>query len=218
MDISAITFVLELIGTAAFAISGVIVARESEMDLLGAIVLGLATAVGGGMIRDTVLGHLPPNALVNPVYGTVAVAACVIMFCILYFYGNSHEESPFYQYTLELADCIGLAIFAVVGVQATLVTLHSDNAVLAVFTGVITAVGGGMIRDVLAGQVPFILKEKIYAVAALAGSCLYFALIDLQLVDPAVAIALSVAATMIIRLLSLKFGWNLPRLKKNSKG
>lgn len=169
------------------------------------------------MIRDIVLGHLPPSALVNPIYGAVAIAACIIIFCLLYFYGNSHEDSAVYQTVLEFADCIGLAIFAVVGVQATLVSTHFDNAVLAVFTGVITAVGGGMIRDVLAGQVPFILKEKIYAVAALAGSYLYFLLIDLQLVDPAVAIALSVATTMIIRLLSLKFGWNLPRLKKSIK-
>ena len=153
MDYQSIaTFIMEMAGTVAFAASGAMVGVERNMDIFGVSVLGVATAVGGGMIRDIVLGVIPPAVFRNPVYALVSVLASCIVFFIFYFKRElleGHRRETYDKFMLVL-DSVGLGIFTVVGVNAGIRQGHMDNAFLLVFLGTITGVGGGLLRDMMA--------------------------------------------------------------------
>ena len=152
MDYQSIaTFIMEMAGTVAFAASGAMVGVERNMDIFGVSVLGVATAVGGGMIRDIVLGVIPPAVFRNPVYALVSVLASCIVFFIFYFKRElleGHRRETYDKFMLVL-DSVGLGIFTVVGVNAGIRQGHMDNAFLLVFLGTITGVGGGLLRDMM---------------------------------------------------------------------
>ena len=159
MDYQSIaTFIMEMAGTVAFAASGAMVGVERNMDIFGVSVLGVATAVGGGMIRDIVLGVIPPAVFRNPVYALVSVLASCIVFFIFYFKRElleGHRRETYDKFMLVL-DSVGLGIFTVVGVNAGIRQGHMDNAFLLVFLGTITGVGGGLLRDMMASVPPYI--------------------------------------------------------------
>ena len=155
-----ILFVLEILGTVAFAISGACVAIEKKMDIFGVAILGLTTAVGGGIVRDVLLGVIPPAAFQHPVYSLLALLTSVIVF-LPKVRGLAGKEK---NLLLFLIDTIGLAIFTVVGVQAG---MQYDNRYLAIFVGVITGVGGGVMRDVFAGNRPYIFIKHFYSTCIL---------------------------------------------------
>ena len=214
MNIDNIYFVLEIIGTVAFAVTGVIVAFDEKMDALGAVVLGLVTAVGGGILRDIILGYLPPAAFRVPLFSIIALVTSAVSFVIAYFVGRRiREHNTRWFGILNIFDSIGLAAFTVGGVNAAHACGFAENSFLCIFVGVLTAVGGGVLRDIMAGRVPGILKKRVYAIAAIIGACIYQGLFELTDISKPLIIVTGISSVLIIRLLATIFNWNLPSLK-----
>lgn len=210
-----ITFILEIIGTVAFAASGAMVGVERKMDIFGVSVLGIVTAVGGGMIRDIVMGFTPPAVFRNPIYAVVATITSCIVFLSLYLHKgelNQKKKIKFDQMLLVM-DTIGLGIFTVVGVNAGLQNGYRGYTFLLVFVGTITGVGGGLLRDMMADVPPYIFVKHVYACASLVGaiSCV---IID-SLFGNVTAMILGSLVVIMIRYFAARYHWNLPRMNKN---
>lgn len=218
MRLYSLLFLLEMVGNAAFAISGVMVARDHHMDLFGAVLLGCTTACGGGVIRDLLLGQIPPAMFVNPVYVIVAFVISAIAFTIEYICKVNGTVTSRLDKTkgatdrvLNAADSIGLAAFVVVGYQAAAKAGYASNGFLCIFVGVITGIGGGIMRDMLAGQMPLIMRKRVYGVAAIAGGIIYYICVRCGAAIAAASIV-SIAATILLRFLAIHRRWNLPSL------
>lgn len=210
-----IIFIMELIGTVAFASSGALTAFKQDMDIFGVNVLAIITAVGGGVIRDIVIGRIPPVMFQKPVYAIVAMITCNLLFLV--FYCNRRLlENHFivtYEKLMLILDAIGLGIFTVTGVSTGMASEYHSNTFLMLFLGVITGVGGGVMRDILAIQKPYILVKHVYACASLAGAILCTLLWSIGSLP---AMCIGAGAVVVIRVLAMVFRWNLPRLKQNA--
>ena len=200
--------VLELIGTVAFAASGALIAMRKHMDLLGVIVLGVVTAIGGGILRDLILGITPPLAFRDPTCAIVAIATAIVLFIPWVRHRLMHNGRLF-DGVLLVMDSVGLGVFTVMGIWNALSFSPDRSTFLLVFVGVLTGVGGGVIRDVLAGDMPYILVKHIYACASLLGA-ITCALLWRCLPQYA-AMLIAIVLVLVIRLLSAYFRWNLPR-------
>lgn len=202
--------ILELIGTVAFAASGALIAMKKHMDLLGIIVLGVVTAIGGGILRDLILGITPPLSFRDPTCALVAVGTSVLLFIPYIRRPLMHKERLF-DISLLIMDSVGLGVFTVMGIWNALLFDPERSTFLLVFVGVLTGVGGGVLRDILAGQTPYILVKHIYACASIAGavSC---ALLR-HLLPAYAAMLIGIALVLTIRLLAAHFHWNLPSVK-----
>ena len=212
MSIDKVFFIFEIIGTVAFAITGVITAIEKRLDIFGAVVLGTVTAVGGGMVRDILLGYLPPAAFRHPVYTVTAIATSLAVFIIAYFFGKRIKlHFNVYSQIINVFDAIGLAVFTVAGINSAAACGFGENSFLSIFVGMMTGVGGGVMRDMMAGEEPYIFVKHIYACASLVGGicCVWLYRSIGRL--PAVFIAAFVV--MAIRFLAAHFRWNLPHPK-----
>lgn len=200
--------ILELIGTVAFSISGAMTAIQKRMDIFGVIILGLTTAVGGGIIRDLILGITPPATFQNPIYATTAIITAIVVFLPVVQW-MFHRYQRAYDILMLTMDSLGLGIFTVIGVQAAFSQSGSYSMFLMAFVGVITGVGGGVIRDMMAGNTPYIFVKHIYACASLAGaiSCVLL----WNLLGGAAAMAIGTILVVIIRFLSAHFRWSLPK-------
>lgn len=207
-----VVFILEVIGTVAFAVSGALVGIQKSMDIFGVCVLGVITAVGGGAVRDIVVGIIPPNVFRNPVYATVAVLVSCLVFGVMYFRQSlsSKRLGKLYDGAMMLMDAVGLGIFTVVGVNAGLQQGYGDNAFLLIFTGTVTGVGGGLLRDVMAGVPPYIFVRHIYACASIAGAVACTALYSVT--GMTAAMFAGVMLVLVIRCLASRYRWNLPRI------
>lgn len=206
-----LTFVLEMIGTVAFALSGAMVAIQKRLDLLGILVLGITTAVGGGMIRDLIIGIHPPMMFVKPVYVVVSAIFILILFLIIKVNHSSPKflESALYEILFNLMDAIGLGVFTVVGVNSVMNNDMNHMLFLKIFLGVITGVGGGLIRDMMANETPGILRKHVYACASIVGAVCYIILYDW--LRSGTAMVLSVILVVVIRVLAKHYEWNLPK-------
>lgn len=204
-------FVIEIVGTMAFASSGAMVAIRKQLDLLGILVLGVITAVGGGMIRDILIGITPPSLFVHPIYVTAAAITVMILFFSVRYMKISMEvlESDRYDRILSFLDAIGLGAFTVVGIDTAIAAGLGQYRFLMIFLGVITGVGGGILRDIMAGETPAILKRHVYACASIAGAVCYVIL--LQILNDDISLVLSTILVVLIRVLARKYKWNLPR-------
>lgn len=203
-----VILILELVGTVAFAISGANVAAEKKMDLLGVVILGLTTAVGGGVIRDLLLGVTPPKAFVDPVYGLVAIGVSLLVFLPFvrkWFQEHNKKFGP----VLMFIDAVGLAIFTVVGISVAYEALPESTIVLKLFVGVVTGVGGGVLRDIMAGLLPAIFVRHFYACAAIIGATLTILL--WPLLGNIGAMAAGAVVIVILRVLAARFKWELPK-------
>ncbi len=214
-EIETVVFVLEMVGVAAFAVSGVMVAVARELDLLGALVLGAITSVGGGVIRDILLGVLPPAMFVDPRYVIAAVGVSLMTFVVALCLGDRFlQRIERLGPLINALDAVGLGIFVTVGVDAAVRAGYGDNAFLAVFVGTMTGVGGGILRDQLVGRVPMVLQKHVYVLAAIAGAIAYYVMLRLDLLRP-VALCLSSAIVVVIRLLAAHYRWNLPHIRRS---
>lgn len=204
-------FLMEMIGTVAFACSGAMVAIEKRLDLLGIIVLGETTAVGGGMIRDIIIGIHPPALFVDPIYVIASFVSVMVLFvAVKYFYQSADIlESPMYEAVLNLLDAIGLGAFTVVGIDTAVGAGFGEYKFLMIFLGVITGVGGGILRDMMAGQTPAVLRKHVYACASIAGAVCYVILMNYTGEGPAMVV--SAILVTVIRVLARHYKWNLPR-------
>lgn len=205
-------FILEIIGTVAFASSGAMIAIDKKMDIFGVNVLGATTAVGGGIMRDVILGLTPPTAFSKPVYILIAAVTSTILFAVAYVKMDAMRtitKSEYYDKLMFWCDTAGLGIFTVVGVQAASRAVQENNAFFFVFIGVLTGVGGGVLRDIMAGETPYILVKHIYACAAIAGGIV--CVICRDLMGEAAGILLGLSVTVVLRVLAAHFHWNLMR-------
>lgn len=202
--------VLQLIGTASFAVSGAMTAMRKGMDVLGVTVLGLTTAVGGGILRDVLLGRTPPAIFSDPLTVAVAAASAVLVF-IPAVRRQLLKTRRIYDLTMRLTDSLGLGIFTVIGAQTACTALGHANWFTIAFLGTITGVGGGVLRDVLAGDLPYIFRKHIYAVASLAGALTWVAVHRFW--NDAMAMLIGGSLIVVIRLLAAHFRWSLPKAK-----
>ena len=209
MDI--IWYMFDMIGTIAFAVSGALVGVARKMDIFGMAVLALATAIGGGIVRDVLLGYFPPNSLRNVVYVTVVLAVTVIVFLIYNSRYRKHAMGPRSRASYLLADALGLASFTVTGASAGF-KLYPELPIFIVLLGTITAVGGGIIRDMLAQRIPSVLKEDVYALPSIIGGIVYYLMVTSSWDSMAVYGAFTVV--LVIRLLAIKYNWSLPKVGK----
>ncbi len=210
MTNTTLFFIMEIMGTIAFSCSGAMVAIRKKLDFLGVIVLGVITAVGGGMFRDILIGNNPPELFRHPVYVCVAVIAAVFMFFIVQSrkLARTFIQTKHYDTIMNLLDAIGLGAFTVVGVNAAVASSYRQYIFLTIFLGVITGVGGGLLRDMMVCEIPSILKEHIYACASLIGAVLY--VLSMHFHIPNLGIIVSASVVIIIRVLSRHYDWNLP--------
>lgn len=206
-------FLFDLIGTIAFAISGAFVGIRKGMDIFGVNVLAVTTACGGGLMRDLIIGSIPPQMFRNPFFVMVAIVVANVVFLLVYLHRHMPRKvAPLYDRLLFWFDSLGLAAFTVDGVMAGIAMGYGDNEFLICFLGFMTAVGGGALRDVLAGQTPDIFRKHVYAVAAIAGAVLMVALLRL-FGSEQIAMLGGFLLVPVLRFLAAHFRWNLPKVK-----
>lgn len=200
-------FFVELIGIVAFSVSGAVSAFRKHMDLFGIIILGACTALGGGTLRDIMLGITPPAMFKNPVYAAVAALASLAVFIpqVRRLIGGNRA----YEIVMLVMDSLGLGVFTVVGIQTALEKNGDYAPFLLVCVGVLTGVGGGVLRDVLTGERPYVFVKHFYACASLIGAvlCVFFR----KYTGLTAASFVGGSAVVALRLLAAVFRWKLPK-------
>lgn len=199
-------YILDLFGTMAFAVTGAFKAIEHKSDIVGIIILAVITGVAGGTIRDIVLGKSPPNSIVDPAYLIITVATGIVLF-FLYSRLKKHWN-VFLKF-----DAIGLGVFTVIGATFAY-NIFGLNFLVMVLAGMLTAVGGGILRDVFVNEVPIVFVKELYASASFAGAVSFFLILaaggELYL-----ATIVGIILTTGLRLVAMKYNWNLPKVKGN---
>lgn len=211
-DFRTLFFLTELMGTVAFSISGSTLAIKRRLDLFGVVFLGTTTAIGGGIIRDLLLGQIPPRAFLNYAYFLCAAATSLLVFVIT---GIKLKRGRPIQFVddaiLNFFDAVGLGVFSVVGVQNAINSGFEENIFFCVFLGMTTGVGGGVLRDVLSSSTPAILRKHVYALTSLSGSFCYYYL-QRQADRVPGAIIISTILVVVIRMLASYYHWTLPKI------
>jgi len=199
--------IMDWLGTFAFALSGGLLGVQKRFDLFGVLFLSFVVAVVGGLIRDVLIGAIPPVAITEIHYFCIAIIGGLVTF-----YWYSKVASLRRQ--ILLLDALGLGLFAVIGAQKAID--HGINPLMAAIMGMLTGIGGGMTRDVLAGDVPFVLKGDLYAIAALSAGAIV-AIGHVAKFPPFYAMLLGAAACVFLRLMAIYRRWSAP-IAKRGKG
>jgi len=199
-------YVLDLLGTAAFAVTGAVKAVEHKGDIFGIIVLATVVGVAGGVTRDVIFGRFP-NSFSDPIYVGITVAIGVATFFL------------FSQFKKRLNvwlifDAVGLGVFSVVGATIAYEIVGLSFLPI-VFGGMITAIGGGILRDIIVRDIPIVFVKEIYAVASLVGILVFYLILSVE-ADLYVATIVGLVVATGLRLVAMKLNWNLPRVKGNS--
>ena len=217
MDLqSTIIMYMEIIGAIAFSIFGTMVGIRLGLDLFGVMVLGCCTSVGGGMCRDVILGRLPAF-MQNSAYFWIAALTSLMTFFFIYTNQEILKALPEKDRhradaLLNLTDAIGLAAFTVVGILVSAGAGYKDNYFVMVFMGVLTAAGGGLLRDTMAGVKPYIFTKHIYALASIFGGIVFIILWEMS--NEFTGVIVSCVLMILIRLLAAHVHWGLPRFKQ----
>ena len=203
-------FILESIGVIAFAVSGATLAIDKEIDLFGVVFLALITSFAGGMIRDVLIDRTP-SFFTSYFHIACAAFTALAIFIIAAVLKNKYVEN---EKTVDKInnyfDAVGLGIFSVTGAKIC-IELGYDSALVAISLGMITSVGGGIIRDLCLGEIPFVLKKRIYAVASLVGASLYFVTFKWTPMPEYMSLLLGVLAVVAIRIIATVFKLNMPK-------
>lgn len=205
---SMLVLVLDLVGTFAFAISGATAGVRKRLDLFGVLVLSFAAATAGGITRDALIGATPPVALVDWRYLLVSVIAGLLVF-------NHYPRVERLRNPVQMFDAVGLGLFAVVGAGKALD--YGLGPAGAVLLGMMSGIGGGIVRDVLVAQIPAVLMRELYAVAALAGAVCVVLGHTLELPAGPTAVA-GAALCFVLRFLAIRRGWQLPVADRRGRG
>ncbi len=196
-------YVLDLFGTMAFAVTGAFKAIEKKFDIVGIIILATITGLAGGTIRDIIIGKVPPNSIADPAYIAITVATGIVIF--LLFSRLKKHWNLFLKF-----DAIGLGVFTIIGATFAY-NIFGLNFLAIAFAGIVTAIGGGILRDVFVQDTPIIFVKELYASASLIGVVVfYFILVS----DGSLYLAtiLGIIITTGLRMVAMKFNWNLPRV------
>lgn len=196
--------ILDLFGTMAFAVTGAFKAIEHKSDIVGIIILSTITGVAGGVIRDIIFGKFPPTVVINPLYLVVTVVTAIVIF-ILYTSIKIH-----WNLFLKF-DAVGLGVFTVIGASIAY-NIFGLNFLTMAFAGVLTAVGGGILRDVFVNEVPLVFVKELYASTSFIGVIILFVMLVMGINLYSATIP-SILAVTSIRLLAIKYNWNLPRAR-----
>ncbi|MBR5306009.1 MAG: trimeric intracellular cation channel family protein [Oscillospiraceae bacterium] len=205
------TFFLEVIGTIAFAFAGALVAIDNDLDLFGIECMAVMTACGGGMTRDIILGNTPPMMFRNPVYVTMAVITGFLTVIIYNKFIQSRHKDRILD-MISILDALGLAIFTIVGMDLAM-QLGFEGAFLICAMGVLTAVGGGLLRDVMVNVKPVILTKEVYATSSMIGSVFYYHALQTAL-SPLIATIIALAIIFGLRMWTIIKHINLPVVEK----
>lgn len=201
---SIIFFVLDLFGTMAFAVTGALRAIEHKYDIVGVIILGTTTGLLGGVMRDTILGIFPPYNFSD----TIHVALTTITSTIIFFLYHRIKK---YENMFNIFDALGLGVFTFTGASIAY-SLFSTNIVLIIISSLLTAFGGGIVRDVLVREPPIVFTKEVYALASFIGVILFLILVNVKVQFEFIAIAV-IFVTTCIRLISIKLQLNLPKVE-----
>jgi uncharacterized membrane protein YeiH len=190
----------EYIGTVAFAISGALLGCKKQLDYFGIAILAIVTAIGGGIIRDVLVGNLPPASLREPVYINISIIATIITIL-------GRRQLSRFRNTILLFDALGLGAFTALGANLALQYKMMQPLIVITF-GLLTGVGGGIIRDICANEIPLVFRKEIYAVASILGALAFY---YIQLFWAGIhPLYLCFAITFVIRLLAIIYGLHLP--------
>jgi len=196
--------ILDLFGTMAFALTGAFKAVEHKADIVGVIVLSTITGVAGGVIRDIILGRFPPTAIINPSYVIVTVSTAIIIF---FLYPSLKQHwNVFLKF-----DAIGLGVFTIIGASIAY-NLYGLNFLVIGIAGILTAVGGGILRDVFVNEIPLVFVKELYASASFVGIVTFFILLEIG-ISLNIVTLVSIFVVISLRLVAMKFNWNLPRAR-----
>ena len=209
-----LTYILEIVGTVAFAFVGAQIAIDLGLDFLGIYVAGLSTAVGGGMIRDLLLGNTPPMMFRNPSYCLWGFGT-VTLLILLYKWLSGSRFYDGLMKTIVIADAVGLGIFTVVGMDTSIKCGFMENGFLTVFVGVLTGVGGGLLRDTMINRTPTVLSKEIYATASIMGGIAYYFM--LMLLPKTAATLIAMIIIIGVRLFAVRKNLNLPYVMSNGE-
>ncbi len=202
----AFIYILDLFGTMAFAVTGAFKAIENKADIVGIVILATITGVAGGTIRDIVLGKFPPNSIIDPSYVIITVVTGIVLF-FLYSKLKKHWN-VFLKF-----DAIGLGVFTIIGATFAY-NIFGLNFLAMVLAGMLTAVGGGILRDVFVNQVPIVFVKELYASASFVGVVMFYFIL-LVGADLYIASVAGISTTTGLRLIAMKYNWNLPKVKGN---
>jgi uncharacterized membrane protein YeiH len=202
-------FIIDILGTFSFAVSGAFLAMQKKLDPFGVLVLAFATAIGGGTLRDIMIGNLPVSWLRNETAAIVIFSSAIATM----FFGRFLKQ---FTTTLFLFDALGLGLFTIIGIELGIEKDFSVGVCIAL--GTITACFGGVIRDVLLNDVPLLFRKEIYAMACIIGGCIYFLLKKINL-DEDISKILCIAIIFAIRVLAVRYKLSLPQFysEKRSK-
>ena len=205
---------IEIIGVIAFSISGAMIAIRRKTDLFGVILLTIITAHGGGLTRDVVFSFSPPAIFGLKSHILICVVVAIIVFLFARKFSHTYLENELkIEQINDVFDALGLGVFAVIGVTVAIQQGHSEDALICITCGLLTGICGGMLRDVLTNNTPFVLVKRIYAIAALAGAIAYYLLHiygSAIHVGENLALVIGVLVTFILRILAMTFKWNMP--------
>ena len=216
MNVTEIVLLItELIGTVAFAVSGALAAIDRDLDAFGVLFIGCITATGGGVLRDVMIGHTPPLIFSNLYVLGAAALTSLIVFVIAYRQRHKyHDLRDHLEAVNNVFDAVGLAAFSVMGTEVAIASGHGGNVVLSVCIGMLTGVGGGILRDMMTNSTPYVFKKHIYALASISGSIIYYVMARLG-TGAAYATFAAMAVVIAIRLLATHFRWSLPRVRRD---
>ena len=206
--------IIEYIGTIAFAISGAIIAIRNKMDILGVIILGTTTAVGGGIMRDVIIGRDVPVVFENPSFLIVSCITTILVFITFVILKKIDIiNNKIYKNVLTITDSLGLGVFVIIGATSTL-EAGVTNHLLIIFCSVLTAVGGGVLRDIMAAKIPGIFRKHIYCVVAIFGAVFFYSLLlnTPESMHNFITIA-TILLVVVFRYLAFHFELNLPKVK-----
>ena len=198
-------YIFDLFGTMAFAVTGAFKAIEHKSDIVGIIILSIITGVAGGTIRDIIIGKFPPNSISDPTYVGISVASGIALF-FLYPHLQKH-----WNLFLKF-DAIGLGVFSITGATFAY-NIFGLNFLAIAFAGILTAVGGGILRDVFVNEIPFIFVKELYVTASFVGVIVFYGLLAGNVPLFAASI-IGIIVTTATRLVAMKYNWNLPRARE----
>ncbi len=204
--------ILEILGTIAFAVSGALIAVSCSLDLFGVVFMGCVTACGGGIIRDILIGKVPPSVFDNSYIIFIATLSAIAVFIIAYI--NRHHFDTLREKLEKINnvfDAIGLSVFSVVGVEVAISSGFDDKKLFCILMGMLTGVGGGIMRDVFADKTPYVFKKHIYAIASLLGSALFYAL-RVTVENVVLSASLAMILVFSVRMLATIYLWKLPKV------
>jgi uncharacterized membrane protein YeiH len=206
LSIEFFIYILDLFGTMAFAVTGAFKAIEHKADIVGIIILATITGVAGGTIRDVILGKELPNSLIDPSYVIITVVSAIVIFLL-------HSKMKKHWNVFLKFDAIGLGVFTVIGATFAY-NMFGMNFLVIVLSGMLTAIGGGILRDVFVSQTPIVFVKELYASASFLGAAVFYLVILLTNDVYAGTISGLLLATG-LRMVAMKYNWNLPKVKSS---